>query len=126
MAAAIRAPRRAIRPPPGPGDRAMPSIDPYRDASRRSEATAPGTNEAGTLHAEWSRLKSRYAALHEVSLDEGPESVRLKGRAPSQHLRQVALAVACRASGTKQVIDEVRVDKHPPRANVRDDPSGAL
>lgn len=74
---------------------------------------APGSVEApgGALQAEWRRLKSRYAALWDVTIDDGPEEVRLIGRAPSQHLRQLALAVACRASGTKRVVDEVRVAK---------------
>jgi osmotically-inducible protein OsmY len=62
------------------------------------------------LQVQWRQLQSRYSSLHGVVVDERGESVHLKGRVPSQYLKQIALAVACQIAGTRPVVNEIQVD----------------
>lgn len=84
------------------------------DAIRGDDATAGAlTGRAALpthLQVQWRKVQGRYSSLHGVVVDEQGESVHLKGRVPSQYLKQIALAVACQIAGSRPVVNEIQVD----------------
>ncbi|MDR3639040.1 MAG: BON domain-containing protein [Isosphaeraceae bacterium] len=65
--------------------------------------------------------ESPYAALHDVECDDCRAFVRLRGRLPSQYLKQLALEAACALSGRLPIVNEIEVTGH---SRVAVSPSG--
>lgn len=63
----------------------------------------------------WGAALGRYGALRGVVVEDTGSAIRLEGRVPSHYLKQVALAVACQAAGSRPVINRIVVGPPAPR-----------
>ena len=58
-------------------------------------------------------LGTTRPALSGVRVDAGQGTVRLNGKVPTFHLRQLAVAAARRVAGVRHVVDELSVKAEP-------------